>query len=56
MLFGVLSLGDGTIHMYTRINSMKRRVSGADNVSESGLMPQFGRVHEVVCALVSLFL
>ena len=50
MLFRVLSVGDGTAYVCTRINSMKRPASGASNLSEVRLMSQVGRVREVVCA------
>ena len=35
---------------YSRINSTKSPVSGAGNISEPRLIPQDGRVREVVCA------
>jgi hypothetical protein len=36
--------------VYSRINSVRSPRLGAGNFSEPRLMPQVGRVHEVMCA------
>jgi hypothetical protein len=47
MLFRVLSVGDGTVYVCTRINSVKWPASGAGKLSDVRLMSQVGRVREV---------
>jgi hypothetical protein len=44
------------IENYNRINSIKSPASGAGNVRERRLISQVGRVREVVCAYISVFL
>jgi hypothetical protein len=41
---------------YNRINSTKSPASGAGNFSEPRLMSEVGRMGEVMCACVSVFL
>jgi len=43
-------------HLYSRINSTKSPAAGAGNVSGSRLMSHVGRVREVVCPYVCVFL
>ena len=42
--------------MYSRINSTKSQASNAGNVSEPRLTSQAGRMRELVCAYISVFL
>jgi len=43
-------------HLFSRINSTKSPAAGAGNVSESRLMSHFGRVREVVCLYICIFM
>jgi hypothetical protein len=42
--------------MYTRINATKPPASGGDKISKRRLMPQLGRVRELVFSFISVFL
>jgi hypothetical protein len=54
--FSVLQHKEQSGREYSRINSTKFPALGADNVSEPRLMSQVGRLREVVCACISVFL